>query len=94
LDGILKYCGITGLTSSREYIRDLKTGSVSAQLINNDFARYLEDLNVYSFYETLPMISVSSTLVVGKDSAILGMHISAETILLALNIAAVKRQEG
>jgi hypothetical protein len=94
LDGILKYCGITGLTSSREYIKDLKIGSVSSQLINNDFARYLEDLDIYSFYETLPTISVSSTLIVGKESAILGVHISTEIILLAVKIAAVIHQGG
>ena len=82
------------MTSSREYIKDLKIGSVSSQLINNDFARYLEDLDIYSFYETLPTISVSSTLIVGKESAILGVHISTEIILLAVKIAAVIHQGG
>jgi hypothetical protein len=74
LNNVLKYCGITGLTSSREYIKDLTSGSASTQLINNDFARYAEDLTVYSFCETLPTITGSSGLIVEKTSAILGMR--------------------
>ncbi|KAF2133160.1 hypothetical protein P153DRAFT_331614 [Dothidotthia symphoricarpi CBS 119687] len=74
LNGILKYCGMTGLTSSREYIRDITTGSTSTQLINNDFARYVEDLTIYSFCETLPTIKGSSGLIVDKTSATLGLN--------------------
>jgi hypothetical protein len=65
---------VTGLTSSREYIQDLTTGSASTQLINSDFARLAEDLTVYSFCETLPTIGGSSGLIVEKTSAVLGMH--------------------
>lgn len=64
---------MTGLTHTREYIRDLATGSAATQIINNDFARNAKDLMVYSFCETLPTISGSSNLIVDKASAILGM---------------------
>jgi hypothetical protein len=77
LNNVLKYCEITGLTSPREYIKDLTSGSASTQLINNNFARYAEDLVVYSFCETLPTIIGSSGLIVEKTSAILGTHHAA-----------------
>lgn len=73
LNNVLKYCGITGLTSPRDYIKDLKSGSASTQLINDNFARHAKDLTIYSFCETLPTISGSSALIVDKSSAILGM---------------------
>ncbi|KAI0967043.1 NACHT and WD domain protein [Xylaria arbuscula] len=69
LNRILKISGITGITSSREYITELTKGSISAQLINEDFARYASDLSIYSFYETLETVSF---LIVDKDSAVLG----------------------
>ncbi|KAH8714072.1 hypothetical protein GQ44DRAFT_660589 [Phaeosphaeriaceae sp. PMI808] len=80
LNNVLKYCGIAGLTSSREFIDDLKTGSASTQLINNSFARYAHDLTIYSFCETLPTISGSSGLIVDKASAILGPQYKNEHI--------------
>lgn len=58
--------------SSREYIRDIKNNSTSTRLINDDFARYAGNLQIYSFYETLPIV-VGSSLIVGKESAVLGM---------------------
>jgi hypothetical protein len=73
LNGVLKAFEITGLTSTREYIDDLAKGSASAQLINENFAKHAEDLQIYSFYETLPTsLGVSSALIVDKHSAILG----------------------
>lgn len=74
LNNVLKYCGVTGLTSSREYIQDITAGSASTQLINGDFARCAKDLVVYSFCETLPTIGGSSGLIVEKASAILGVY--------------------
>jgi hypothetical protein len=63
---------MTKLSSSKEYVRDIITNSASTQLINSEFARYAEDLVVYSFYETLPTIKGSSELIVDKASAVLG----------------------
>ncbi|RFU24716.1 hypothetical protein B7463_g11619, partial [Scytalidium lignicola] len=70
LNSILK---VSGFSSSREYINDITKGSTSAQLLNEDFGRYASNLRIYSFHETLPTIGVSSSLIVGRDSAILGV---------------------
>ncbi|KAI8954362.1 NACHT and WD domain protein [Xylaria longipes] len=73
LNRILKISGITGMTSSREYISELTQGSTSAQIINGDFGRYASSLHIYSFYETLETnLGFSSSLIVDKDSAVLG----------------------
>lgn len=64
---------ITGILSSRDYIKDLTTGSSSAQLINDEFGKYAHDLPIFSFYETLRMpVGLSSTVIVKPDSAVLG----------------------
>jgi hypothetical protein len=74
LNRILKISGITGITSSREYISEISKGSTSARLINEDFGRYASNLPIYSFYETLgTKLGVTSLLIVDKDSAVLGM---------------------
>lgn len=73
LNTILKVSGITGMASSRDYINDLAKGSASSQAINEEFTRYAGDLNIYSFYETLPTsLGVSSSLIVNRESAVLG----------------------
>lgn len=60
--------------SSRHYITDIITGSLSVQAINDDFSKCAHDLPIFSFYETLRMsLGISSILVVEKNSAILGM---------------------
>ena len=52
---------------------DLTTSSVSAQLLNDDFGRCVDNIPIFSFYETLPMsIGITSAIVVEKASAILG----------------------
>lgn len=59
--------------SSRHYITDITTSSISAQLINEDFGKHASDLPIFSFYETLQMkLGISSSLIVEKSSAILG----------------------
>ncbi|KAH8907338.1 NACHT and WD domain protein [Coniochaeta sp. PMI_546] len=64
---------MTGILSSRDYIKDLTTGSRSAQLINDEFGKYAHVLPIFSFYETLRMnLGLSSTLIVKPDSAVLG----------------------
>lgn len=66
---------VSGVLSPRHYISDLMTGSTSAQLINEDFARYASELPVFSFYETLGTgIGISSCVIVDKSSAILGNY--------------------
>ncbi len=64
---------VSGVMSSRHYITDLTTGSTSTELINNDFGRYANDLQIFSFYGTLRMnLGIPTTLIVEKSSAILG----------------------
>ena len=59
--------------SSRHYITDITTGSISAQLVNEDFGKHASDLPIFSFYETLQMkLGISFSLIVEKSSAILG----------------------
>ncbi|KAH9905950.1 NACHT and WD domain protein [Xylariomycetidae sp. FL2044] len=71
----------SGLLSSRDYIRDLTSGSISTQLINDEFWKCARDLHIFSFYETLPTrLGISSSLIVEKDSAILGPEYVNERI--------------
>ncbi|KAI1329481.1 hypothetical protein F5Y16DRAFT_99678 [Xylariaceae sp. FL0255] len=60
---------VSGFSSSREYISDLRIGSTSAVRINEEFGKYAYDLPIYSFYETL---RTGPGLIVKKDSAVLG----------------------
>ncbi|KAI0600589.1 hypothetical protein F4775DRAFT_544625 [Biscogniauxia sp. FL1348] len=64
-----KILTISGVLSPRKYIKDLTTGSTSAQLINEAFGKFAHDLPIFSFYETLAM---GPGLIVQKHSAILG----------------------
>jgi len=64
---------MTGLSTAREYVKDLTAGSTSTQLINDEFGKFAHELAIYSFYETLETkIGVSSALIVDKTSAVLG----------------------
>ncbi|KAI0839441.1 NACHT and WD domain protein [Hypoxylon sp. FL0890] len=71
----------SGIMSSRQYIDDLTTGSTSTELINNDFGKYANDIPIFSFYETLRMnLGFSSSLIVEKNSAILGSGFTNERV--------------
>ncbi|KAJ2990480.1 hypothetical protein NUW58_g2929 [Xylaria curta] len=75
-----KILSMTGITSSREYVSELSQGSTSARIINEDFGRYASTLRIYSFFETLETnLGISSSLIVDKDSAILGPGFRNET---------------
>lgn len=66
---------MSGFISSRDYVKDLTTGSSSAQLINEEFGKYAHDLPIFSFYETLRTnVGLTSALVVKPDSAVLGAN--------------------
>jgi hypothetical protein len=58
----------------KEYVTDLITGSTSTQIINEEFPQYIDNVSIFSFYETLSMnvIGVSTGLIVDKNSAVLG----------------------
>ncbi|KAH1636019.1 hypothetical protein KXW31_002675 [Aspergillus fumigatus] len=61
--------------SSRAYVSDLKRGSDAINLINDEFRRHSENIDLWSFYETQKFsIGVFRVLIVDPDSATLGYH--------------------
>ncbi|KAK8856979.1 WD40 repeat-like protein [Apiospora arundinis] len=76
LSNILK---VSGFLSSKQYLSDLMTGSTSTQLINDGFARYADDIRIFSFFETQEMdFKVSSAMIVDRTSAVLGSGFKTE----------------
>lgn len=67
LGNILKVYG------QKPYINELEPGSGLLSSINDSFRHYAQDLQLWSFYETLPTsLIVSTAIVVDKVSATLG----------------------
>lgn len=59
-------------TGQRPFVADLHRNSLATQSINDEFPQYCQDLQLFSFYETLPTsYGVGKSLVVDKDLAIL-----------------------
>ena len=57
----------------RPFVEDLHRNSLATQSINDEFPQYCQDLQLFSFYETLPTrLPMGKTLVVDKDLATLG----------------------
>lgn len=57
----------------RPFVEDLHRNSLATQSINDEFPEYCQDLQLFSFYETLPTrLAMNKTLVVDKDLATLG----------------------
>lgn len=57
----------------RPFVEDLHRNSLATQSINDEFPQYCQDLQLFSFYETLPTkLAMNKTLVVDKDLATLG----------------------
>lgn len=65
---------ILSVTSGpRPFVTDLHRNSLATQSINDEFPQHCRDLQLYSFYETLPTsYGVGKSLIVDKDSATLG----------------------
>ncbi|KAH0563489.1 hypothetical protein GP486_001940 [Trichoglossum hirsutum] len=58
---------------SRPFVLDLRRNSPVIQTINEEFPRYCQDLQLFSFFETQPMsYGVGKGLIVEKDLATLG----------------------
>ena len=66
LERFLRY---TMFLPSREYVNDLGRNAGAIQDINEDFRHVAGYIRLFSFYETLKM---ANTMIVEKDSAILG----------------------
>ncbi|RYC54364.1 hypothetical protein CHU98_g11846 [Xylaria longipes] len=71
LNNILR---VSTVLSSRQYIADIFKGSPSLQIINDEFRAFTDKVQLWSFYETQKTRTspTSSTLIVERDSAILG----------------------
>ena len=65
---------ILSVTSgARPFVADLHRNSIATQSINDEFPQHCQDLQLYSFYETLPTsYGIGKSLVVDKDLATLG----------------------
>lgn len=60
-------------SGARPFVDDLHRNSLATQSINDEFPHHCQDLQLYSFYETLPTnYAVGKSLVVGQDLATLG----------------------
>lgn len=60
-------------SGARPFVADLHRNSLATQSINDEFPQHCQDLQLYSFYETLPTsFGVGKSLVVDKDTAVLG----------------------
>lgn len=60
-------------SGARPFVADLHRNSIATQSINDEFPQHCQDLQLYSFYETLPTsYGIGKSLVVDKDSATLG----------------------
>ena len=58
---------------SRPFVADLHRNSLATQSINDEFPQYCQDLQLYSFFETLPTPhGVGRSILVEKDLSILG----------------------
>jgi WD40 repeat protein len=58
---------------SRPFVSDLRRNSPMIQAINEEFPQYCHDIQLFSFYETLPMgYGIGKGLIVEKDLAMLG----------------------
>ncbi|KAF8861886.1 hypothetical protein BDZ45DRAFT_231863 [Acephala macrosclerotiorum] len=56
----------------KPFVQDLKPTSAMIQLINSEFPRYSQDVQLFSFYETLETWAGSSRMIVNQQSATLG----------------------
>lgn len=71
-------------SGARPFVKDLHRNSLATQSINEEFPQYCQDLQLYSFYETLPMAyGLGKSLVVEKDAAVLGYPNEHSTYLNA-----------
>ena len=58
---------------ARPFVNDLNRNSVATQSINDEFPQHCQNLQLYSFYETIPMnYGFGKGLIVDKDLATLG----------------------
>jgi WD40 repeat protein len=60
-------------SGARPFVQDLHPRSLATQTINDEFPRYCQQLQLFSFYETIPMYyGAGRGIIVEKDLAVLG----------------------
>lgn len=58
---------------ARHFISNLEYGSEAIQILNDEFRHYYQGIQLYSFYESVPMdVGYGHKLIVDRESAILG----------------------
>ena len=78
----------------RPFVEDLHRNSVATQYINDEFPQHCHNLQLYSFYETLPTnLGIGKSLVVDKDLATLG-YANERTAYLSANHREVCKFNG
>jgi len=72
------------LYGEKPFVTDLERNSIAISSINEEFRHYAHNLQLFSFYETLKTsLGVTSSLIVNKDSAILGYSNERNALLYA-----------
>ena len=61
---------LLSITSNKAYVEDLTPGSMSTQLISDEFRNAYQPVQLWSFFET---ISTSIGLIVDRESAVIGL---------------------
>ncbi|KAL8832477.1 MAG: hypothetical protein Q9191_000247 [Dirinaria sp. TL-2023a] len=61
---------LLNVTSNKAYVEDLAPGSMSTQLINDEFRNVYQGVQLWSFFET---VSTSVGLIVDRESAVIGL---------------------
>ncbi len=61
---------LLSVTSNKAYVDDLAPGSMSTQLINDEFRNAYQGVQLWSFFET---VSTSLGLIVDRESAVIGL---------------------
>ena len=61
---------LLSVTSNKAYVEDLAPGSMSSQLINEEFRNAYQGVQLWSFFET---VSTSMGIIVDKESAVIGL---------------------
>ena len=61
---------LLSVSSSKAYVDDLTPGSMSSQLINDEFRNAYQDIQLWSFFES---VSTSMGIIVDRESAVIGL---------------------
>jgi hypothetical protein len=71
-DGLSLLLKLVGM--SKEYVKELMANSTLLHSINDDFANVCNDLQLFSFYETMKILTlIGYQYIVEKDSGILNL---------------------